>query len=581
MPSSKQSSSSSLSCLPVNSLLPSRRNSKHSRRSSSVIERSTKSKTTQSIQSIRYSPTIKEVTTPTISEDRTSHHIAVDGKWFTHILWVGEGPKYRGNLGNRIDDSLCQADGDCIIYFDDEDQHSFLLDHGRLVRSGLPYIIWLLFNAHEFHDIHGRPATFISQRNGYLPPHQPISSFRFSYIQDKRSSIISESDHHPRGRTYFLVRISTGKSEGATATEQDARREKIRNALAVIFNAPLMGKKEQDLYEILLDVTKILHAYGCSDVDMDMRKTIRGQLYNYVEKMQYLKVNKDVCHGLNMLAWCEDVNVQYRHGWEKIFARVFKRMKLENFGSVECADRLSEFTQNALREAWTSFRYFESRAEKHLCHFKFPELVEFLPAAYDGVKHAFEAFRRIVYEHYQGQFLSWPPDETTPWLNHSIIEQMRKDFAELYDALVDCNVVWKSLAEGNDDYADQQSWTKLVSTADPTMQIPMCDILVKCVTNFDQHYGVWHMPWPCPSLPPKNNGSCTSTPSKRFSLRKLTQLKSRATSENSDDACKFEAVTKFENAWTGERHRKLLSKLFEDFSRISKTFLPALKAIVP
>lgn len=454
---------------------------------------------------------------------KTAHLIAIQRVTYPYLQWSGYGSRFTRYDGFASDNVIYDSAGDCVIHFDDDYQHCFRLESMKLKESGLPYLVWLLYTAKEL------PADLISPRRGRLPPTDPVSLIELPNMRNSAATRMSTPPQKPANPTCTLVRFPTGKEEFTTA-EQNTRKIKFRNVLAIICGAPLVGKRLQDLYEVLQEVTVTLNTYACSADDPQPSKLVQRLLHEYVEKMDYLRVGEDIVYGLNMLAWCEDPGVQYRHGWRQLFARIFTQLEQKHFHSIEYTARLSEQTQRAFRDVWMSFKRFESGAEKYLRNFKFPELVEFLPSRYNGVKHAFEAFRRIVYEHYQNRYLSWPPTQDLHWLSYTLVDEMKGEFIEIYDALVDYRVTWEEVAGREDPVEVEIDWTRLIWDSNIAAEVQAWVPLVKAVRNFDKHYGVLHMPLPCPTFPEASNARPERL-SRRFSLKRVSEIKRRRAGE--------------------------------------------------
>ena len=412
------------------------------------------------------------------------------------IAFPGHGAHAEPYGGFEGDDALYLPDGDVLIRGERDRLFTFAVSSQVLLDSRLPHFFYLLHNA-QTKPSSTVPNSQLRQRSpGHIPPPEEISDISLPHLTPQQRAVLTT---HNRDSMPRYVKCITLRS---LPSEQERFKAKLsfRNILAMLYGAPLVNESGNDLYSTLLDLERTVFRFG-GNADEIISNAILRRVGNYASSLGYFKVAEgDVQHGINVLALCAPGYRMLDWIYQYAFSRIFKHLEPNHFTSMEYTERLDEKHQRILHQAWTAYRPFKEKALRHLNQFQFPELSDQLPSYFPGVKAAFEEFRRIVVEHYQLKYLSWPPTERADWLTPMLIADLQSDFAELYDALVDYDVTWREVDATQSPYAGPK--TDLVLRTSLGVEIPNAwAALIRCVNVFDKHLGLDHMPFPAPMFP--------------------------------------------------------------------------------
>lgn len=186
-------------------------------------------------------------------------------------------------------------------------------------------------------------------------------------------------------------------------------------------------------------------------------------------------------------------------------------------------------------------------ADSRLASFQYDDMWPTSSLNFSPSKIAFERFQKFLIKHYQARFGAWPPppqrDSSTgsTWsfglgsggggtvgaFSRQIYIQLQKDFAALYDYLVDKDVSWEYPLTGNSSPSssvgagaststlgtisggtDLKNKPKLVSPSKRHFRadddnLPVTDILIV----FDRRHDFPHIPHPYPLVPEMKSGN--------------------------------------------------------------------------
>lgn len=81
-------------------------------------------------------------------------------------------------------------------------------------------------------------------------------------------------------------------------------------------------------------------------------------------------------------------------------------------------------------------------SDQRLSNFNFTDMWPTTSAAYPPARIAFDKFQKFLVKHYQARFGSWPPQTPDGRFSRMLYVQLQRDFAALYDYLVDRDVSW-------------------------------------------------------------------------------------------------------------------------------------------
>ncbi|KAL2257643.1 hypothetical protein VTK26DRAFT_9368 [Humicola hyalothermophila] len=455
--------------------------------------------------------------------------------------WVGAGrPVQRWNK-LRKDPELWDPDGDVVIFLAGKQEHprphpSFRLSSHIIEATGSRHLITLLRDGLVDDDIrmpHGHhqpvPAAFV--RPGEPTP--PVSE----------DTSLSEADGEISYEMYFPAPPDIGPI--------DQLRHKIttRNVFAFLYRASLVGFT---LHQALSDLHARLRSYMAPEVD------VVGNLASYISARGIDDVRNDPEAAVGLLAWSGGSDVRWEEGWCESFLHC---AGMHSWGLESCADfgRVTPITRALLERASLEAQLRVQAAEERLAEFGYgdmwPSAVSVTVSASGPVlaapaKAAADRLRKFFVEYYAREFGSWPPTQAPGagvaprggneggrlWLTRTVAQRLQKDFAALYDYLVDRDIVWDE-----SETRSGRKWMMVAESGRPfeadTPDVPMTDMLIE----FDNKHRFPHIPRPYPlvpdPIPPPPGPSAASSPTDssrpRILGRKSSKTYSIARSETS------------------------------------------------
>ncbi|KAK3305707.1 uncharacterized protein B0T15DRAFT_378526, partial [Chaetomium strumarium] len=433
--------------------------------------------------------------------------------------WIGAGrPMQRWNK-LRKDPELWDPTGDVLVFLGRKDHSrqlkpSFRLSSHIIEATESRYLLTLLREGSTDEDV-----DFPSSPAGALPMPQCYGSFE-------------QAAHHVPGEYgHGAQPTPPGSEDSGSVWEMDGqisyemylpappnlpRLDQLRyhittrNVFAFISYASLVGLS---LFQALTDLSTRLESY------MPRTSDTLGALLRYVSAKGLDDVRNDPETAVSLLAWSESSEVRWEAGWRESFVHCAGM-----YGQLEkCADfkHVTPITRGLLERVSLETQLRIQAAEERLAEFDYgdmwPSSVAVTantsgPVVTAPAKAAMDRLQQFFVQYYTRQFGSWPPpvsrsrgglsaqvgeDEEDIWLTRTVGQLLQKDFAALYDYLVNRDIVWdESEARPSRKWMMvSESGTQGLETDTP--DLPMTDMLIE----FDNKHRFPHIPYPYPLVP--------------------------------------------------------------------------------
>lgn len=436
--------------------------------------------------------------------------------------WIGGGrPVQRWNK-LRKDPELWDPNGDVLVFLGSKGQYprknpSFRLSSHIIEATGSRYLITLLREGSTEEDVHiprspaGAPPML--QRHGshgqqYLTPGVFGHGGQLTPPVSEDSSLW-EAD----GQISYEMFLPSPPN----VTTLDELRYHIttRNVFALLYHASFVGLS---LHQALLDLHSRLESYMPSEADNV------GTILSYLSARGIDDVRNDAETAVSLLAWSEGSEVRWEEGWRENFlhcAGMYSRLEA-------CPDfrHITPITRALLERACLETQLRVQAAEERLASFQYsdmwPSSVAIIASASGPVvaapaKAAADRLQKFLVQYYTREFGSWPPqpqpqDARQPavgtahggdeageeiWLTRTVAQALQKDFAALYDYLVNRDIVWdeSEARSGRKWMMVSKSGNKAFEADSP--ELPMTDMLIE----FDNTHRVPHIPHPYSLVP--------------------------------------------------------------------------------
>ncbi|KAK3376606.1 hypothetical protein B0T24DRAFT_526756 [Lasiosphaeria ovina] len=438
--------------------------------------------------------------------------------------WIGAGrPVQRWNK-LRKDPELWDPNGDVLVFFGNKGQSprpnpSFRLSSHIIEATESRYLITLLREGSTEEDIHMPPSPIgappMLHRHGHynqqhLAPHgggygrggQPTPPV-------SEDANLWESDGQISYEMYFPT------PPNMTKIDQIRHHITTRNVFALLYHASLVGLS---LYQALSDLHSRLESYMPSEADNI------GTILNYLSARGIDDVRNDAETAVSLLAWSEGHEVRWEEGWRESFlhcAGMYSQLET-------CADfkHVTPITRALLERACLETQLRVQAAEERLAAFQYADMWPGSvattantsgPVAAAPAKAAADRLQKFLLQHYTRSFGSWPPlpmpqgndhsaigtahggaeGEEEMWLTRAVAQSLQKDFAALYDYLVNRDIVW----DGSEARSSRK-WMMVSESGNrgfeaDTPDLPMTDMLIE----FDNKLRFPHIPHPYPLVP--------------------------------------------------------------------------------
>ena len=267
-----------------------------------------------------------------------------------------------------------------------------------------------------------------------------------------------------------------------------------RNLFAFLTKKPLVGLT---FYQALVDLHQRLHLYMPQGTDCTRL------LIDYLTESNHQNVSNDPAAAAGLLAWSEEAEVQWRDGWREGFVHCCG-MYTRLVTIPEYAD-ISHTSRTLLERSHLELEARIADAERRLSSFDFDDMWSGTEIQLHPSRLVFDQFRRFLQQHYaKANNKHWPPHSTNRevggvWLTSSIVFQLQRDFAALYEYHVDRGVVWERRRDTGAAYRNfiRQVDHQLVEVRGTEI------CLAELFSRFDEKHKSSHIPHPFPLLPNK------------------------------------------------------------------------------
>lgn len=447
--------------------------------------------------------------------------------------WIGNGrPVQRWNK-LRKDPELWDPNGDVLVFFGHKGQQprpnpSFRLSSHIIEATESRFLITLLREGSTEEDVQLPPSPIgappMLQRhmqgggpNGHLGPHGHGRHGHGAYGGQPTPPIsedasLADADGQISYEMYFPTPPNMNK------VDQLRHHITTRNIFALLYHASLVGLS---LYQALSDLHTRLEQYMPPEMDNV------GTIINYLGARGIDDIRNDPENAVSLLAWSESQDVRWEEGWRESFLH-----STGMYASVENAadfKSVTPITRALLERACLETQLRVQAAEERLAEFQYADMWPAPlamvasgtgPGMPSPAKAAADRMQKFLVQHYTRTYGRWPPAPPSPpppgssgldddemWLTRTVAHALQKDFAALYDYLVDRDIIW--------DGSEARSGRKWMLVSESgnrgfeadTADLPMTDMLVE----FDNKLRFPHIPHPFPlvpeSIPPPNSGA--------------------------------------------------------------------------
>ncbi|KAL9059478.1 MAG: hypothetical protein Q9162_001176 [Coniocarpon cinnabarinum] len=421
--------------------------------------------------------------------------------------FINNGETWETYKSFETDQWLLTPDGDTYVHLNDHQIPTFRLDSSVIKTVKLPVLHDLIRESESTVKPHLDTEVLRQPRPGSLPLHKRISPIKWpdpAYLNstpDVTAGLAMTNDAIFRvSRPVFMEEIHTFETKDIV----------FRNVLAMAYRAPLVGPWGTDLFTALRDLAEAVTYLAVQSEPQIVSDEVLLMLIDYVREVGYMDIHTSLEHALDMLAWCELPTVRWTAGYREAFVQVVGLLEPSSWVSFEGDNahytRISQYTRNDLFTAWSELGIAIRHAEQYLTDFRFPELVDVMGPGSEIIKESFDAFRRVIKEHYTSVYLQWPPEpEGRYWLTWPRVQHIIEEMNDLYDALVDRKVHYGQLREelNNPRTPSRSTFRRLNGSGAPDT-VPALRTLAAAFDRFDTHRGSETMPLPCPLLPTRS-----------------------------------------------------------------------------
>jgi hypothetical protein len=453
--------------------------------------------------------------------------------------WIGGGrPVQRWNK-LRKDPELWDPNGDVLVFFGHRGQGprpnpSFRLSSHIIEATESRYLITLLREGSTEEDINMPPSPMgappMLHRHGHYAHHH-LSPHNSGYGRNGQPTppisedvSLGEADGQISYEMYFPT------PPNMSNTDQLRQHITTRNVFALLYHASLVGLS---LYQALFDLHSRLETYMPPEADNV------GTILNYLSARGIDDVRNDPETAVSLLAWSEGNEVRWEEGWRESFlhcAGMYSRLE-------SCADfkNITPITRALLERASLETQLRVQAAEERLAEFQFEDMWPASvgttastsgPVTASPAKGAADRLQKFLVQHYSQVFGQWPPlpapqgheavatgtaygssggdSDGDIWLTRTIAQALQKDFAALYDYIVNRDIVWDGSEARSSRKWMMVSLSGNRSFEADTPDLPMTDMLIE----FDNKLRFPHIPHPYAlvpeSIPPLINNSSAS-----------------------------------------------------------------------
>ena len=489
------------------------------------------------------------------------------------------GPETLPLLICQQDSELWLSDGDTLVYLSPHghpshqySRPSFRIKSSVLRETESPYFIAILAENNNLSFVPPPPPQRSQPPSNYRPPTPPsmpgslmsVTSETFeqldrisSLAESNAGSCVSQtiSNTPSSGTEGIKYEIHFPAPVGLNKEQTHKYHLTTRNVFAVLFGKGLVGVT---LGETLLDLVERMDVYipptaqprlqhqaslitleggrkrKNRSLEMEGKSGNVGKVLEYLLNREFddLRNCPDIAAGILVFA----EKFQLGELWREAFCHCVGMLN-QMEGGKEYTE-ISPITKALIDRALLEIQVRTGNADSRLATFQYDDVWPTNSFTFPSSKIAFERFQKFLIKHYQSRFGAWPPpppqknlntgggwgfglgggNSATGAFSRQIYLQLQRDFAALYDYLVDKDVSWEYPLSGNSSSTPMigagistttlgggvnlKNKPKIVSPnrkhfrADDD-NLPLTDILI----GFDRTNGFPHIPHPYPLVP--------------------------------------------------------------------------------
>ncbi|KAK4098078.1 hypothetical protein N658DRAFT_509872 [Parathielavia hyrcaniae] len=421
--------------------------------------------------------------------------------------WMGGGKPVQRWSKLRKDPELWDPNGDVLVFFGHQEDSSQLdpslrLSSHLIEATESRYLITLLREGYTEED----PPALLSPASPSPMLQRQLSPGNFGH---RGRSTPSDSDRSGSWDMDGQISYRLYFPAPSNMSNLETLRYHIttRNVFATLQHASLVGFS---LCQALTDLSVRLDAYLSPEVD-----TV-GAIIALISARGIDDVRNDAETAVSLLAWSEGREVRWEEGWREMFLHCAgMHSQLE---SCDDFKHVTPITRALLERASLEMQLRVQSAEERLATFQYgdiwPAAVAIAastsgPVATSPAKAAADHLRQFFLQHYTRGFGQWPPPaaqdlpilsadrEEGIWLTRTVAQLLQRDFAALYDYLVNRDVIWDE-----SEARPSRKWMMVSESGNrgfeaDTPDLPMTDMLIE----FDNKHRFPHIPHPYPLVP--------------------------------------------------------------------------------
>ncbi|EGU87577.1 hypothetical protein FOPG_06734 [Fusarium oxysporum f. sp. conglutinans race 2 54008] len=405
--------------------------------------------------------------------------------------WCGGGRPITKWNKLRKDPELWDPNGDVLIYLGKKGQ-------------SLPS---LRVSSHIIEAINSRYLISLLDEgliDGYLhsPPSPNTESYGRKLGQEFRNSPLTPP---ASGRTSIgdmggqvLYEMHFPPPQNMKSIDQLRHQLTTRNFFALLLNASMVGLS---LHEALSDLHVRLDSY------MPPNNDNVGQLVRYLYNRDLDDVRNNPALAVSLLIWSEEPDVRWEEGWRECFTHCVGMFDLVQ--KYKDFKQINTNTRKLMEMASHEMQYRVQAAEERLAGFRYQDIWAFTPKTGSEMR-AIERLKDMLLQHFEQEYGSWPPSQSDSrsgrsvgssrpetWLTRTLAMKLQRDFGELYDCMVDRDIVWGSLEIQFGSRLMMVSKSKRRAIDADTREMHLTDMLI----DFDNKHRFPHIPHPFPLLP--------------------------------------------------------------------------------
>jgi hypothetical protein len=453
-------------------------------------------------------------------------------------LWSGAGQQEECDPADCFTAKHLWFEGkDTLIFLSAENEHgdlvgapSFICD-SKSLRS-MKSIVWNTLLAESAKD----RAEVIEVANSLLQNREQLpAAFKDAMLRQETSLFA--------GVEYI---ISFAPPKGLESDQ--TWRHSIRNALAVLHDAPLLGKS---YYEIFMGLYERLSEWSNSEA-------AKLLVIKYIERNEFHDVRLDASAALGLLVVSERLRWDdgYREGFVHCVGMHFEVKKL----GESALSQLEPISKYLLDHHALEMQNRILKCAERLATFNVMDMWTYRIGDCIEAKDSFDAVKDFFNMYYKTTKGAWPPNVTdgSLWLRPNLVFELQRDLGALYDILVDRSVRFRYSEAGWSIERNSREFFNPDSDS-----IPMTRLL----GDFDEEYGYVHIPHPFPILPksivPINNGHSFGKPedikkSKGLMSRMLKKDKKQDSTPSTEKTIQQSLITEFQLAYSDATNCSIL-----------------------